>query len=454
MKMRFLAIALLAFFILPFVYAQEPIVTESSPAAGSEYTTARQNIPFRVVADYREFAGIIRSTIWSMSFHSADDPDRVFSENEMTITNRSGMGGWGTHTFEGDIVSKHLEAGDYLIRVSIIWRAADNINHEWHYDIPIRLVGGAPAPIPEAARSMQIVAPSGDVRLRRYAFGAENSFPVEVRLQENRAGTSVSAFGRNINIVSVENPEMEISRAQAEFNYDFMGPIGVTDGDMLVHGALPVGHYNLRIQYIWYETTGLLGPLGTFRYEETVSIPFEVFDPLNDHFAVERDLPNNPVIPGILFPARLLVDPRSDSLTGVIVTENLPAELEYVALEAAIAPEISTEQLVWLFRHAERVPFNEVSYGLRVREGTAPGTVIRMNGAVEVLGTENEIGGDQTITVAGVSLECPIPNQVLLGHIDNWGRFVRDELRPDDAIVDDLTVLQIIERWRACLRGA
>ncbi len=339
------------------------------------------------------------------------------------------------------------------MRFNLGWRygaISDDNPLTWRsHEIPIRITG-TPEPIPEDAHTMNLLEPIEEARFRRYPVGEENSFSVEIRFEEESAGTSISRLGRRWEIVQVENPDIELTREQVHFLEGFFGSQGQTSGNLEIYD-LPVGHYELVIMYIWTERdTEIMESYETFEYSDFVTIPFEVFDPANDHFAVDRRLPRNPVVPGVVFPARLLVDPRSDVLTGIIATESLPPELEYVSSDP---PPETTNPFVWLFRHAERILFQEIEYNLRVREGVEGGTVIRMDGTAEVLGQESPIGGHQTITVTGLNLDCPVPNQMLLGHIDNWGRFVRDDLRPDDPIIDDLTVLQIIERWRSCLRG-
>ncbi len=91
MKSLLIPAVLISLLFVAGVYAQEPVFTESSPEPNSEYTAERQYIPYRVVANYREISdesvrrGEGGQTTWTTTFHSADDPDRVFTFNEMDI---------------------------------------------------------------------------------------------------------------------------------------------------------------------------------------------------------------------------------------------------------------------------------------------------------------------------------------------------------------------------------
>jgi len=454
-----LLFALIALALPSFAIQLVPTVTESSPAPNAEFTTAPQLIPYRIAIDYLAIAqegnrrGEGAGYGGGVNLISVSDPQKVFTFNEMELINRSsGMDPYGTLIVQGDIASKRLAAGDYKIRANFRWNYGRDPYSDWNYEIPIRLTGGEPAATPPSTFGMSQIAPAQGTRIR-YPSGTENSFHVEIRLPQETPGKSVVSFGHTGKIVQVENPDLAIGRELAEFREDWMGPMGLTKGDVNAHRTLPLGHYNLEVTYTWRGSTPERNPLQTFEYTDRVSIPFEVYDPANDRYVIERVLPQNVMIPGVLFPSRLLADPRSDNYTGLVITETLPPELEYVRMPAETQPEKDSNPLVWLLRDQNSVPFTQVMYGLKVREGTAPGTIIRMAGTGEILGTQKPIGGDATITVAGENLSCPIPNQMLLGFIDNWGRFVRDDLRPQDPIVDDMALLQIIEKWRNCLRG-
>lgn len=456
MDFRVKLLAVLALlFALP-AFALEPSITESSPAPNSSYTTTPQLIPYRFTINYAEIsnAGNTRgegaSYSWQTTLISESNPTRVFTFNEAEIINRGGMDPYGIHTYVGDIASKRLSAGNYRLRFTFRWRHSNDPYTDWNHEIPITITGPEPPTTPEAYFEMVQVLPTGDARQRRYASGTEGSFPVEVRHMERQTGKTVIAWGRNAEIKQVENPDLAINNAQAQFGYGMMGPFGLTSGVTNVHNTLPLGHYNVIVRYTWKESDAARSPLSTFEYTEEVRIPFEVFDPQNDHFVVERHLPRNQIIPGTTFTARLLADPRSDSFNGIIITENLPQELEYVSIEDALRPLKSSNPIVWLLRDVNSVPFTEIRYGLRVREGTSEGSTINMSGTAEVLGDQKQIAGNSTITVAGLNLECPVANQVLLNYIENWGSFVRGELEDDAPLVDDITVLQVIERWNSC----
>ncbi len=439
-----------------------PTIISSSPQDNSSFPNTPQMIPFAVTAD---ISSIIQAgqdnggyaygpTMW---IESVSNPGQAVSFNEAVMINTwDGMGGGNQVTWQGSLVSKRLSPGEYKL-VFQLWYSIGGEESIWTHEIPLTITGIQPALL-EPAYTMSIILPATGTLPQRFEQGANHELSFHVQLtgtQEN----SIQMFGQVVEIRSLVNPDLVIPWDQAQVSYNPMG-FGNTQGTLRIMPALPEGQYQLRIYYIWEETDAAHAdtpdePLYSFQFEDEINIPIEIFDEGAQQMIVLRDLPQSPVLTGIPFAVTLNVMPNEQTPTGVVVTEILPAELDYLPLPGPVAPEIVGNKLIWLLRDPQTVGFTQINYAARIKDTVQAATTVSFLGEAEILNQRIPITGDLNVFTPPEEerLECPIPNQQLLSQIDLWGKFVRDTLVPGEPVVNDLKLLQVIEQWRNCLRG-
>ena len=445
--------------------APDPVLVESSPTSGSVYTTEPQFISYHALLDLTALNAEAqrRGTGFGYggyaTFISVDDPNRVIGPNDAEFVNRSPMAGYNQWIIDGDIISKRLLPGNYIIRFNFDSSFVGQPPTHWQHDIPITLTGVPPAPLPPATYHWTLEAPLPPIQ---FPAGHENIFAYTARLLPNVPGKIITMFGHDARLRDPLNPGQPMDPMLARVQSDPMGGFNSGNGTVFIHLDLPAGHYELVLSALWEESGPEHTGLDSTQYNGEIVVPFDLTGaappdgtpPGAGSWSVIRTLPRQPVLAGIPFIVQLAVDPQQQSFTGLVATETLASELSFLPLPGTLTPpETNQNPYVWLLRNPTRIPFSTIDYLVTVKDTVLPGTVIRFNGQAEVLHQMNPVAGDQNVTVATTVLHCPIPNQVLLTTIDHWGRWVRDDVAPADPIVDDLSLLQIIERWRNCLRG-